>query len=221
MGIVLRLYDTSVYVSLAGSLFIGGVTYHSFLLASRREKSFQFLAIWVVLILAFESISYDLLKRELKMEYVGYGTIAGPSNVPTFMPGDVVLDDIRARNQLRRGDLLVIKGDWRFDNVRISKRLAAFEKETIEIKGGGVYVNDRKLIDVPFSKVDYVVDSTCQYARTGEPYTVPQGSLFVLGDNSSKSLDSRQVGPIKVQSVTGVNYKIVWPLSRAGTPRAQ
>lgn len=45
--------------------------------------------------------------------------------------------------------------------------------------------------------------------------SVPKGSIYVLGDNRAQSDDSREFGPVPVESVIGRATFVVWPLTRA------
>jgi signal peptidase I len=55
-----------------------------------------------------------------------------------------------------------------------------------------------------------------RYAAPDQPYTVPEGTVFVAGDNSPMSFDSRFFGAIPLEDVIGRAYKIYWPPWRAG-----
>jgi signal peptidase I len=48
------------------------------------------------------------------------------------------------------------------------------------------------------------------------PVEVPEGSLFVMGDNRRASQDSRFFGPIPIEDVVGKAFVIIWPISRFG-----
>jgi len=88
------------------------------------------------------------------------------------------------------------------------KRVIAVEGETIEIAGNHVLV-DGVEIDEP-----YLGDNV----RMGDfgPMRVPQGHVFVMGDNRNQSEDSRRFGPIAVDRIVGRAFIRVWPPSRWG-----
>lgn len=86
---------------------------------------------------------------------------------------------------------------------RYIKRVIGIPGDKIEIKDGKVYVND-KLLEEPYIK-GTTVKKTLEY-----PVTVPQGKLFVMGDNRENSNDSRSFGFVDYRSVEGkVTYKIL------------
>ena len=139
-------------------------------------------------------------------------TVHGNSGAPNILEGDILLRDIYRSNDIRRSDLISVRLDARFNNKSISKRVIGFEGETIEIKNGSIYINGEKIQTEPIASVKYTLDSTCLFGL--EPYTIPKGKLYVLGDNSEHSTDSRQLGPIDRSRIDGKYCKILWPLSR-------
>jgi len=87
------------------------------------------------------------------------------------------------------------------------KRIIGLPGEQVAARGGSLYVGDRLLVE--------------PYLPTGlrtedfDPVTVPEGKLFVLGDNRDSSFDSRRFGPIDRSSVVGRVVVKVWPLGDA------
>jgi len=87
------------------------------------------------------------------------------------------------------------------------KRIIGLPGEQVAARGGSLYVGDRLLVE--------------PYLPTGlrtedfDPVTVPEGKLFVLGDNRGSSFDSRRFGPIERSSVVGRVVVKVWPLGDA------
>jgi signal peptidase I len=88
------------------------------------------------------------------------------------------------------------------------KRVIAVGGETIEIRGNQVYI-DGTAIDEPYVK------EGSRMPHYG-PFTVPEGQVFVMGDNRSQSTDSRVFGPISEDAIIGRAFVRVWPPSRWG-----
>ena len=83
------------------------------------------------------------------------------------------------------------------------KRVIALPGETVEAKGGRVYV-DGKLLYEPYLPPGVV---TTDFA----PTMVPDSTLWVMGDNRSNSSDSRSFGPVRRSTVVGRTILRVWP----------
>jgi signal peptidase I len=159
--------------------------------------------------------------------------IPSGSMEPTLMPGDRVLV-VKVPyyfHDPRRGDIIVFEdphpsassdrgviggffhwivqglGVQHPDNEDFIKRVIGLPGDTVWAKGGSVYVNGVKL-DEP-----YLTQQTQDFPHT----TVPDGELFVMGDNRSNSLDSRfGLGFIPIDKVIGKADIIIWPPSRMG-----
>lgn len=89
------------------------------------------------------------------------------------------------------------------------KRVIAIEGDTIRGRDGKVYVND-ELIEEP-----YVAEGAETYDFG--PVTVPEDSIFVMGDNRDHSGDSRVFGPVSVDTVVGRAFLLIWPPSDFST----
>lgn len=111
----------------------------------------------------------------------------------------------------KRGDVVVFSypQDPKRDFI---KRLIAFGGETVEIRYGDIYVND-KLVEDPRINNTYYYNRG-SYGEVGQKVKVPEGYCYVLGDNSASSHDSRFWGFVKETSLIGKADIIYWPLNR-------
>ncbi len=148
--------------------------------------------------------------------------LVGPYKIPTgsmrpvLMEGDrIFVDKISFRfREPQRGDIVVFKYplDKKKDFV---KRLVAFGGEKIEIRDGQVLINGQKLENpASFSQRFYYNRSEWDYGKEGQVIDVPGDHLFVLGDNSAQSSDSRNWGFVPRRDVIGRAVLIWWPYKR-------
>lgn len=95
------------------------------------------------------------------------------------------------------GDIIIFKypGDKKTDYI---KRCIAVAGQTVRLDGDKLYVDDVPL-DEDFSK--YVLGSN--HPRTYGPFTVPEGHVFMMGDNRDNSADSRAWGPLNKDLISG------------------
>ena len=114
--------------------------------------------------------------------------VNGNSMAPTLNDGDKVL--YRETNNLERFDIIVFE----YQNNKIIKRIYGLPGETIEIKNGIIYINNKKIDGDKYSYGDITDISKI---------TLANDEYFVLGDNLKISLDSRMIGPIKKNSING------------------
>jgi signal peptidase I len=144
---------------------------------------------------------------------------------PTLLEGDLILvnkfiygakvpfTDLRLPTvrQPKRGDVIVFiyPEDRSKDFI---KRLVAFSGETVEIKNGSIYINDKPLMEPLFNQRYYY--NRGDLAREGEKIIVPADSFFVLGDNSASSKDSRYWGFVPQKNILGKALIIYWPPNR-------
>jgi signal peptidase I len=87
------------------------------------------------------------------------------------------------------------------------KRVIALPGETIEGKSGNIYINGRQLVE-PYLAEEPVGDFPAK--------TIPDGHVWVMGDNRNRSSDSRVFGPIKKSKIVGRAILRIWPLNRLG-----
>ncbi|MFA5199341.1 MAG: signal peptidase I [Candidatus Omnitrophota bacterium] len=111
----------------------------------------------------------------------------------------------------KRGDVIVFiyPEDRKKDFI---KRLVGLPGETVEIKGGSIYINDRPVTEPIFNQIYYF--NKGELALAGQKIIVPKDSYFVLGDNSASSKDSRFWGFVTKDDLLGQAMIIYWPIPR-------
>lgn len=150
--------------------------------------------------------------------------IPSASMEPTLHEGDRVLVNKLSYDlhDVRRGDVVVFElpqDKVGADGIKdLIKRVVGLPGDTIETRDGVVYINDRALSE------PYLADGT----RTGDPangnnpsitrQVIPEGTVFVMGDNRANSHDSRYAdrGPIPIDSIVGRAFVLVWPPGDVG-----
>ena len=112
----------------------------------------------------------------------------------------------------KRGDVIVFvyPADPSRDFI---KRLIGLGGETIEIRGGNIYVNGQ-IIEDPLIKEIYYYNRG-DHGSEQQKIVVPEEHYYVLGDNSGSSSDSRFWGFVPQENVIGRAEMIYWPFSRA------
>ena len=112
---------------------------------------------------------------------------------------------------IERGDIIVFA--YPLDPKRdFIKRLVAFGGEEVEIKDGAIYING-KATEEPRLKSNYYYNRG-DYGQPHQAIQVPEGFVFVLGDNSQSSADSRYWGCVPEANIVGRAEFIYWPFSR-------
>ena len=133
---------------------------------------------------------------------------------PTLQVGDRILVAKFAYRfrDVRRGDVIVFRYPLASSKDFV-KRVVALAGETVELREGLVLIDGRPLSErypTPLGGGDRACTST--YG----PQRVPEGHLFVLGDNRCNSEDSRFFGFVPERNVIGRALVIYWPPDRVG-----
>jgi len=144
---------------------------------------------------------------------------------PTLIEGDIILVNkfiygakipfidwrLPSLKEPQRGDVVVFVYPQNPKKDFI-KRLVGLGGDSIEIKSGTVYVNDRPLMDPAFDQRYYY--NRGAFAEEGQQILVPEDSFFCLGDNSASSQDSRYWGFVPAKNIIGEAMVIYWPPRR-------
>ena len=143
--------------------------------------------------------------------------VDGHSMVPTLQDGDrlLVLNSLWD-DDYQYGDIVVLRKDT-FMEEPIVKRVIATEGQTVDIDfaAGNVYVDGELLEE------DYINEPTYVEEGTEFPLTVPEDSIFVMGDNRNHSSDSRSsdLGTVDTRYVIGKAVFLLFPGADEGTAR--
>jgi signal peptidase I len=116
-----------------------------------------------------------------------------------------------ALGDINRFDIVVFSKPNEPDKSLI-KRVIGLPGETIEIKKGDVYIDNKKL-DQPFLKRKKHFIYRADFMK---PLVIPGNHYFVMGDNRAVSQDSRYFGPVPREYIYGETLFRYWPLSRLG-----
>lgn len=147
-----------------------------------------------------------LLAFLVRHEFYDVAIVTSRSMEPTLMVGDRVVFDHRRSlyGQWQRGDIVFFDPPerWRTDDPSVLvKRVVALPGETIEVRGGHVFVNGQEIKDGAQEDAE---DNMA-------PLNLDKDQYFVMGDNRRNSADSRLNGPIGKADIRGRATLRLWP----------
>ena len=139
------------------------------------------------------------------------------SMLETIQEGDMLLGECVTLHfeDPEQGDIVTFRSP--LDGETLIKRVVAVGGQTIDLVDGEVYVDGERL-DEPYTggKPTYSLSEYVGSAGIEYPYVVPEGTVWVMGDNRTDSRDSRYFGPVDVDDVTSRALFIYWPPSDIG-----
>ena len=187
-------------------------------LVETENKPWSFLPwgaiIYTAIILA--AVGTVLLIRTFVIEPFSIPT---ESMCDTIEVGDSVLAEkitLELGGTVSTGDIIVFENPEKDPEKDVlCKRVVARAGQTIDMIDGSVYIDGKKIAE------DYVVGGSYplyigKAKRISYPYKVPEGELWVMGDNRENSADSRYFGAIPEDSVIGICVMRYLPMNRFG-----
>ena len=200
-----------------------------------KVKSKQPLVLFIIVYICIFFLNRFLLPQLKRRVVHIFGPLSGTSMNSTLVEGDcaVVNSITYSFNEPKLGDVIMFHPPKNaFDKkVPSGKRIIAIGGETIEIRDGKVFVDgkernfgfetNRKVYRDSGPPLEYFGKSDNPYLTYGidEPYSIPEGHYFVLGDNRQYSADSRYFGAVPRENIIGKVIKIYWPPRRMGLVR--
>ena len=101
----------------------------------------------------------------------------------------------------RRGDVIVFVPP-NYPDKDFVKRIIGLPGDKVEIRNGNAYINDKLLPNTFNARLDH---------SSKAPLIVPEGELYVMGDNRANSNDSRNWGTLDIDHVVGKAWLSYWP----------
>lgn len=166
---------------------------------------------WLIETVVLVALAFALAQG-IKAYVVQPFIIPTGSMIPTIEIGDRILADklvFRFTREPQAGDIVVFD-DPSDQHPQLIKRVIAVAGQTVDIRDGKVVV-DGETLDEPYTYGKETVPGTEDL-----PVTVPDGELWLMGDNRPESGDSRFFGSRPVSSVRGRAFWTYWPPNRFG-----
>lgn len=108
---------------------------------------------------------------------------------------------------------IVVFTDPSGETPALIKRVIAVGGQTVDVRDGTVFVDGERRSE------PYTHGKPSDPGNVALPATVPDGDIWVMGDNRVNSKDSRWIGPQPLTEVQGRAFAIYWPVARIGALR--
>ncbi len=186
---------------------------------TRSHSLFRTLSEWLIVALVAFVLSFVIRSFVVQAYY-----IPSSSMYATLRIDDrVLVNKLSYRfGEVSRGDVVVFSKppNAQGGEQDFIKRIIALPDDLLSFQDGNVYLNG-VLQDEPYvAQAPTYPDGQLMDCANNPPATdtclVPEGMVFVMGDNRQASTDSRVFGPINIDTIVGRAFVKIWPLSDLG-----
>ena len=166
--------------------------------ADKKKKLIKEIISWVLCIAL--ALGASVLLRTYVFELV---KVDGDSMLPTLHSEQTLfVDKVTPVKDYKHGDIVIVHYPG-YEEKAFVKRVVGLPGDTIEIKAGKL-IRNGEIIEEDYIKEEMRSDY--------HEITVPENSIFVMGDNRNDSMDSRGVGTIDEELVLGRSVFIIWSI---------
>ena len=152
--------------------------------------------------------------------------IPSPSMLPTIEVGDRVMVNRLSYQvgEVERGQVIVFDTPANAESNEdfFIKRVIGLPGDRVTLRDGEVYIGEQRMVE-PYlaagsrnAQAQRPIPGCAQEAASFRECIVPQGHVFVMGDNRNASVDSRVFGPVPIDTIVGRAAMRVWPPTELG-----
>lgn len=170
----------------------------------------------ILLGLILLALAFFALQFIVRTYFVEVYAIPSGSMEQSIMTGDKVFAEQISYyfRDVEEGDIITFE-DPEDPEKTLIKRCIATAGQTIDLREGVVYVNELPISE-PYIEGAPSNPPVNPPDDVTYPYTVPEGHVWVMGDNRTNSQDSRYFGSIETEDVYERAFMVYWPIDRVG-----
>ena len=137
--------------------------------------------------------------------------VSGSSMEPTLLNQErLIMNKLAYRvGTPQHGDIVVFHATETDDYI---KRVIGLPGDIIEYKEDTLYINGKQAEEVYLNEKKSALHEELSLTNDFGPVEVPDGMVFVMGDNRRNSTDSRDLGPIAIDKIIGRVKIVIWPI---------
>lgn len=176
------------------------------------RNTFLLIGEWILVVVIAIGAAFLVRTFFLQQYYID-----GPSMQTTLSPKDRVLVNKLSykMHDVHRGDVVVFDRLSGTEHDDLIKRVIALPGETIEIRNCSVFI-DGQTLEEPYLDTLQLAQTDLgkrcgQHIDMAET-AIPEGMVFVMGDNRVQSFDSRDFGSIDIEMIRGRAFVSLWPI---------